>query len=102
MGNICSKKPKVTDVDRTILALKTQRRKLVQYQQKLDAVIEAEDEAARFLIRVKNKNRALIALKKKIKHEELLKQVDALIIIVEQQLKDIELARKKKAVFLKV
>ncbi|PSS30208.1 Vacuolar protein sorting-associated protein [Actinidia chinensis var. chinensis] len=65
----------------------------------LDAVIEAEKQAARDLLREKKKDRALLALKKKKMQEELLKQVDAYLINVEQQLADIELASKQKAVF---
>ncbi|KAL2938676.1 Vacuolar protein sorting-associated protein 20-like protein 2 [Bienertia sinuspersici] len=65
----------------------------------LEAVIEAEKQAARDLIRDKKKDRALLALKKKKVQEELLQKVDAWLINVEQQLADIELASKQKAVF---
>uniref|UniRef100_A0A1J3FXE5 Vacuolar protein sorting-associated protein 20-like protein 1 n=1 Tax=Noccaea caerulescens TaxID=107243 RepID=A0A1J3FXE5_NOCCA len=99
MGNLFVKKPKITEVDRAILSLKTQRRKLGQYQQQLEKVIEAEKQAARDLIREKRKDRALLALRKKRTQEELLKQVDHWVINVEQQLADIELTSKQKAVF---
>ncbi|XP_042439026.1 vacuolar protein sorting-associated protein 20 homolog 2-like isoform X1 [Zingiber officinale] len=99
MGNVFIKKPRITEVDKAILSLKTQRRKLALYQQQLETVIGAEKQAARDLIREKRKDRALLALKKKKAQEDLLKQVDGWLINVEQQLADVELASKQKAVF---
>lgn len=51
----------------------------------LEAVIEAEKQAAKDLLREKRKEKALLALKKKKVQEELLKQVDTWLINVEQQ-----------------
>lgn len=51
----------------------------------LEAVIEAEKQAAKDLLREKKKDRALLALKKKKVQEDLLKQVDGWLINVEQQ-----------------
>lgn len=54
----------------------------------LEAVIDAEKQAAKDLLREKRKDRALLALKKKKAQEELLKQVDTWLIKVEQQVSD--------------
>lgn len=54
----------------------------------LEAVIEAEKQAAKDLLREKKKDRALLALKKKKVQEELLKQVDVWLINVEQQVRN--------------
>lgn len=72
------------------------------YWFQLEAVIEAEKQAARDLIREKRKDRALLALKKKKAQEELLKQVDTWLINVEQQVHFLSLIIENVPFFLTV
>ncbi|GAQ90558.1 hypothetical protein KFL_006560020 [Klebsormidium nitens] len=101
MGNLFStnKKRQITDVDRAVLSLKTQRRKLVEYQRKVESVIERETAAARELLKEKKKERALLCLKKKKYQEQLLQKVDAWIFNVEEQITNIEVVGRQKDVF---
>ncbi|GBG66842.1 hypothetical protein CBR_g70720 [Chara braunii] len=101
MGQLFSNfsKNKVTDVDRAILTLKTQRRKLQEFQGRMEAVLEREKEAARLLVAQKKRDRALLALKKKKYQEQMLEKVDVWIMTVEQQLGNIEIAGRQRDVF---
>eukprot|EP00897_Mesotaenium_endlicherianum_P010400 jgi/Mesen1/9389/ME000613S08756 len=101
MGQLFSshKKKQITEVDKAILTLKTQRRKLAEYQKKVEAVIERETEAIRELIKEKKKDRAILTLKKKRLQEDLLKKADVWVMNVEQQLSDIEIASRQVEVF---
>eukprot|EP00271_Cylindrocystis_brebissonii_P009691 TRINITY_DN2476_c0_g1_i1.p1 TRINITY_DN2476_c0_g1~~TRINITY_DN2476_c0_g1_i1.p1 ORF type:complete len:233 (-),score=77.39 TRINITY_DN2476_c0_g1_i1:164-862(-) len=100
MGQIFSKKKNViTDVDKAVLTLKTQRKKLADYQKKVEAVISRETEVARSLIQANKRDRAMLALKRKRMQEDMLKKADVWMLNVEQQLVDIESATRQKDVF---
>eukprot|EP00850_Spirogloea_muscicola_P010533 SM000062S19919 [mRNA] locus=s62:295781:297432:- [translate_table: standard] len=102
MGQLFSRgrqQARITDVDRAILTLKTQRRKLTDYQKKVEAVVARETEVARELIRERRRSRAILALKKKRAQEDMLQKVEVWLLNVEQQLADIEITSKQNAVF---
>lgn len=75
MGNLFAKKtPKsrVTEQDKAVLQLKTQRDKLKQYQKKIQNNLDKEREMAKKLIKEGKKDRALLLLKKKRAQESML------------------------------
>ena len=75
MGALFSKnKPKsrVTEQDKAVLQLKTQRDKLKQYQKKIQNNLAKERELAKTLLKDGKKDRALLLLKKKRAQENML------------------------------
>ncbi|GLC43035.1 hypothetical protein PLESTM_001415600 [Pleodorina starrii] len=105
MGNFYSKKskapkgPAITDRDRAVLSLKTQRRKLEDQEKLLSKRLGHHTEVASQLAREGRRERALLVLRKKKLGEKQLAQVHALMINLEEMLSNIETAKKQNAVF---
>lgn len=101
MGNIISNKPKleITEVDRAVLSLKTQRHRLEDHRTRVTAQIGRETLVARQLIASEHKDRALLALKKKKLQENTLLKLDAFLLNVESMLADVESSKDQVKVF---
>ncbi|CAK5264560.1 unnamed protein product [Mycena citricolor] len=85
--------PKVTAQDRAILDLKLQRDKLRQYQKKarlIQTVLDREHAIARAHLAAGNKDRAVIALRKRKYQESLLVKTDGQLETLEQLVSTIE------------
>jgi len=96
MGNLFAKKtPKsrVTEQDKAVLQLKTQRDKLKQYQKKIQNNLDKEREMAKKLIKEGKKDRALLLLKKKRAQESMLAKTDAQLDNIEQLCGSLEFAQ---------
>lgn len=91
MGNLFAKDTKrISESDRAVLTLKTQRRKLLTEQKRIESLIEREVEIARQLIAQKQQDRALLVLRKKKLQQGRLKDLDNWLVGVEKMLGDIE------------
>ncbi|KAI0800966.1 Snf7 family [Fomes fomentarius] len=82
--------PKITKQDRAILDLKLQRDKVRQYQKKIQVVLDREHEIAKQQLASGNKDRALIALRKRKYQEGLLAKTDAQLENLENLVSTIE------------
>lgn len=91
-------KPRITAQDRAILDLKVQRDKLRQYQTKIQDVVTKEVAIAKEQLKLGNKRRALLALKKKKYQETLLDKTDAQIMHLEELTNTIEYALVERQV----
>lgn len=80
MGNSSSSgkstKPLVTKQDEAILQMKIQRDNIKKYQRRIRTVLDREREIAKECLAKGDKNRALLALRKKKYQEQLLIQTD--------------------------
>eukprot|EP00887_Chlorella_sp_A99_P001573 scaffold8.g1573.t1 len=82
--------PAVTDVDRSLLALRTQRRKLEQMRSRLHTSIGDQVVAARQQVLTGQRSAALFTLKKKRLQEQQLERLDGWLLNVEEMLGNVE------------
>jgi len=82
--------PKITAQDRAILDLKLQRDKLKQYQKKIQGVLDREHTIAKAQIAAGQKDRALIALRRRKYQQSLLTKTDEQMENLEQLVATIE------------
>ncbi|KAL2143894.1 hypothetical protein VTI28DRAFT_9882 [Corynascus sepedonium] len=95
MGNSSSR---ITAQDQAILDLKTQRDKLHQYQRRITHLTDRETQAARQLLARGDKQRALLALRRKKYQESLLAKTDAQLEQLEKLTASVEFALIQKDV----
>ncbi|KAM3415649.1 hypothetical protein BST61_g9168 [Cercospora zeina] len=97
MGNSSSKN-KISDQDRAILDLKIQRDKLQQYQKRITTITDRETEIAKECLRHGNKQKALLALRRKKYQESLLAKTDQQLAQLQALTSDVEFALVQKDV----
>ncbi|KAL2116598.1 hypothetical protein VTJ04DRAFT_8766 [Mycothermus thermophilus] len=95
MGNSSSR---ITAQDQAILDLKTQRDKLKQYQRKIQHLTNLETAAAKQLLARGDKQRALLALRRKKFQESMLAKTDAQLEQLERLASNVEFALIQKDV----
>ncbi|KAI8624008.1 charged multivesicular body protein 6 [Xylariaceae sp. FL1651] len=93
MGNNNSR---VTAQDKAILDLKLQRDKLHQYQRRIVLLTDKETDVARQMLAAGDKQRALLALRRKKYQEQLLAKTDAQLAQLEQLTRNVEFALIQK------
>ncbi|KAF7320148.1 hypothetical protein MKEN_00799300 [Mycena kentingensis (nom. inval.)] len=82
--------PKITPQDRAILDLKLQRDKLKQYQKQIQFILQREHDIAKTHLASGNKDRALIALRRRKFQQSLLVKTDGQLETLEELVSTIE------------
>jgi len=90
MGGNQSSIPKITPQDHAILDLKLQRDKLRQYQKKIQAILDREQAIAKTHIAAGQKDRAIIALRRRKYQQGLLLKTDGQLETLEGLVSTIE------------
>jgi charged multivesicular body protein 6 len=88
---------RITEADRAVLSLKTQRRKLGAYQQQLEASVRRDTMAAKQLLAAGLRDRALLALRKRASTQAVLSRVDGWVLQVEETLASLDSAARTQA-----
>ena len=92
------KAPKISAQDRAILDMKNQRDKLRQYQKRITVVTTREKEIAKECLAKGDKDKALLALRRKKYQESLLAKTDSQLEQLEKLTSSVEFALVQKDV----
>ena len=92
------KPPKISAQDRAILDMKNQRDKLRQYQKRITVVTAREREIAKTCLAKGEKDKALLALRRKKYQESLLSKTDSQLEQLEKLTSSVEFALVQKDV----
>ena len=93
-----SSRPKPTAQDHAILSMKNQRDKLRQYKKRITVITTREKEIAKECLAKGDKDRALLALRRKKYQESLLQKTDAQLEQLEKLTSSVEFALVQKDV----
>lgn len=96
MGAIFGKKKppsRITEQDKAVLQLKSQRDKLKQYQKRIELGLASDRALAKKLLADGKKDRAKLLLRKKRYQEQLLQNTDAQLEHLDRMVHDIEFAQ---------
>jgi len=91
--------PEITEADRAVLNLKTQKRKLGAYAERVEKVIAEDQRVAKEFAAQGKKRQALTALRHKKLQENVLKNIDSWLTNVEDMLLNIESAKQEQRLF---
>jgi len=91
--------PKITAQDRAILDMKLQRDKLKSYQLQIQGILKREHEIALAQLGAGNKDRALVALRRKKYQESLLVKTDGQLEQLEQLVSTVEFSLVQVSVY---
>eukprot|EP00040_Diaphanoeca_grandis_P044636 m.13057 g.13057 ORF g.13057 m.13057 type:complete len:220 (+) comp9575_c0_seq1:124-783(+) len=83
----------ITELDKTVLKIKTQRDRLTKYQKKITAINDKLRDSAKILAKKGQKEKALAMLKKRRVQETMLKQTDGQISNLEDMVQNIEVTK---------
>ena len=97
LGRRCSE-AEITECDKAVLGLKTQRRKLTEQQRRAQNAMSELLEDARQGLRNKSRAQASFSLKRRKLVEKRLGAIDQLVVTVEEQLANLEQAKQQSVV----
>lgn len=90
--------PGVEDADRSLLDLKSQKDQLTRQKRKLSGKLLEDDAAARRLLGAGKKDLALLVLRKKKQHQQLVAQCETHLLRLDELIGSVEMAQMQRDV----